>query len=183
MTKWEFWYRGTSRRSNFRQTSLMQPMLLPTASSLVKSTFYVNTQSAELTDNNTQRHRYGASLILDYTSDLVDVKLFNVYDQKTDSSITRDNTTNFNSREFYDQVFVNQTKTEQRTIRFKRCLSLEGRNCRYHYHTRKAINIPRMDMEFDFYQTGCSNDTNRKCTDLRSAVDSNKFNGCIQPGE
>ena len=61
------------------------------------------------------RHRYGASLILDYTSDFVDVKFFNVYDQKNDSTITRNNTTYFTSNSFLDQIFVNDTKTEERT--------------------------------------------------------------------
>jgi len=77
--------------------------------------FYVNTQSAQLTDNITKRHRYGASVILDYTSDFVDVKFFNVYDQKNDSNVTRDNTTYFTSNSFLDQIFVNDTKTEERT--------------------------------------------------------------------
>ncbi len=128
----------------------------PTASSLVKGAFYVNTQSAELTDNNTQRHRYGASLILDYTSDLVDVKLFNVYTQKTDSSITRDNTTNFNSTEFYDQVLVNQTKTEQRTHSLQALFKLGGTELPVSLSYTKGDQHSPNGQEFDFYQTGVS---------------------------
>ena len=89
----------------------------PTLSSVVKTvpTFYVNTIQAEVTDNSIQRHRYGASVILDYASDFLDVKLFNVYDQKNDSTITRNNTTYFSQNSFQDQILIGDTKTEQET--------------------------------------------------------------------
>ena len=126
----------------------------PTLSSLVKNTFYINTNSAELTDNTTVRHRYGASLILDYASDVVDVKLFNVYDQKKDSSITRDNTTDFNSRDFYDQLFVNATKTEQRTHSIQALFKLGGTELPVSLSYTKGDQHTPNGMEFDVYETG-----------------------------
>ncbi len=78
-------------------------------------TFYVNTDAATLTEASVNRHRYGASLILDYASDFVDVKLYNVYDQKKDSNTTRTYVSDFNSNDFTSNIYANDTKTEQRT--------------------------------------------------------------------
>ncbi|HTR81438.1 MAG TPA: TonB-dependent receptor [Bacteroidota bacterium] len=75
----------------------------------------LSTQSATLTQTQTRRNRYGASAILDYTSDFFDVKLYSVYDQKKDSSLTRSNQTTFLSGQFFSQIFANETKTEQWT--------------------------------------------------------------------
>ena len=77
--------------------------------------FYVNTSSATLTDASVNRHRYGASLILDYASDFVDVKLFNVFDEKRDSTISRTYTSYFLSTSLQDNINVNETKTTQET--------------------------------------------------------------------
>jgi TonB-dependent receptor len=123
-------------------------------SSVVANTFFVQTATAELTDNSTVRHRDGASLILDYTSDFVDVKLFNVYDQKTDSSITRDNTTNFTSGEFYDQLFVNQTKTVQRTNSIQALFKLGGTELPVSLSYTKGESHSPNGMEFDIYELG-----------------------------
>ncbi|MGA9408320.1 MAG: TonB-dependent receptor [Bacteroidota bacterium] len=123
-------------------------------SSVVANTFFVQTASTELTDNTTQRHRYGGSLILDYASDLVNVKLFSVYEQKNDSNITRDNTTNFTSDEFYDQVFVNDTKTEQRTNSIQALFKLGGTELPISFSYNKSDSYTPNGMEFDFYQTG-----------------------------
>jgi TonB-dependent receptor len=75
----------------------------------------MSTQSATLKQTETRRNRYGISAMLDYTSDLVDVKIFNVYDQKNDSTITRSNQQTFSNEQFLSQVFESVTKTEQRT--------------------------------------------------------------------
>ena len=75
----------------------------------------MSTQSATLTQTQTKRHRYGASAILDYTSDFVNVKFYNVYDQKNDSTITRSNQSTFSNSQFLSQIFASDTKTEQRT--------------------------------------------------------------------
>ncbi len=125
----------------------------PTASSLVKNAFYVNTSSAELTDNNTKRHRYGASLILDYTSDLVNVKFFNVYDQKNDSTITRDNSTNFGSNSFEDQIFVSDTKTEQRTHSIQAIFKLGRTELPISLSYTKGDQHTPNGQEFDFIQS------------------------------
>ena len=77
--------------------------------------FYVKTQSATTYENSVNRHRYGASVILDYESDFVDVKFFNVYDMKKDSLLGRTYTSNFNSNSLNYYIDLNETKTEQRT--------------------------------------------------------------------
>ena len=125
----------------------------PTKSSLVENTFYVNTSSATLTDNSTKRHRYGASLILDYTSDVVDVKFFNVYDQKNDSTITRDNETDFGSNSFTDEIFVSDTKTEQRTHSIQALFKLGGTELPVSLSYTKGDQHTPNGQEFDFIQS------------------------------
>ena len=75
----------------------------------------LSTQSATLRQTNTKRIRYGASVILDYASDLVDVKFYTVYDQKKDSTLTRSNQQTFSNSQYFSQIFASNTKTEQRT--------------------------------------------------------------------
>jgi TonB-dependent receptor len=75
----------------------------------------MSTYSATVTETQTRRNRYGASLILDYTSDLLDARLYSVYDQKKDSSLTRSNQTTFLSGQFFSQIFASETKAEQWT--------------------------------------------------------------------
>ncbi len=125
----------------------------PVLSSVVKNTFEVNTASAELTDNNTKRRRYGASLILDYASDFVDVKFFNVYDEKDDSSITRDNSTDFGSNSFTDQIFVSETKTEQRTHSIQALFKLGKTELPVSLSYTKGDSHTPNGQEFDFIQS------------------------------
>ncbi len=75
----------------------------------------LSTQNATTTRTQTIRNRYSISAILDYTSDLVDIKFYNVYDQKRDSTLTRSNQDRFTSNDFMSQIFETVTKTEQRT--------------------------------------------------------------------
>ena len=81
--------------------------------------FISNSGSVNLTDNNTERQRYGASVILDYTTDFVDLKLFNLYNQKDDDVIARENWTRFSNTNqeygFQKYTRVYDTKTESRT--------------------------------------------------------------------
>jgi TonB-dependent receptor len=77
--------------------------------------YNMSTSKATLTETKTTRKRYSASMILDYTTDLVDVKYYTVYDQKRDSTITRSNQSSFSNSQFLYQIFVNDTKTEQFT--------------------------------------------------------------------
>ncbi len=128
----------------------------PTKSSVILNppTFYINTNSATVTDNNTQRHRYGASVILDYASDFVDVKLFNVYDQKNDSSITRQNLSSFSSTQFQDQIFLNDTKTEQETHSLQLLIKPgAGMEVPISVSWTKGDQKEPNQKEFDFYQT------------------------------
>ena len=182
---------GVLVQGNIEEKQLPSDQLNATYSTPVRSsvvvttppTFYVPTASAELTDNTTTRHRYGGSLILDYTSDFVDVKFFNLYDQKKDSSITRDNTTQFNSREFFDQVFVNQTKTDQRTNSLQALFKIGGTELPVSLSYTKSDSHAPNGLEFDFYQTGVQSTPTRKCADIRNTVESDKCDGCVQSGE
>ncbi len=94
-----------------------------------------------------KEHRYGLSLILDYTSDLVDIKFYNVFDQKSDSNITRDYTNNFDSNGFLYQIFINETKTKQRTHSLQALFKIGNTELPYQYHIQKGSKI---------YQTGSS---------------------------
>ncbi|OYV84966.1 MAG: hypothetical protein B7Z63_06160, partial [Ignavibacteriae bacterium 37-53-5] len=76
---------------------------------------YMDTQSATLTETQTTRRRYAASLILDYASSFLDVKFYTVYDQKRDTTTTRSNRSTFLNSQFFYQIFSTDTKTEQRT--------------------------------------------------------------------
>ncbi len=125
----------------------------PTYNSTIKQ-FYINTYSAELTDDNVQRHRYGVSAILDYASDFVDLKLFNVYDQKMDSTITRESTTNFGSNSFGDQILVNMTKTIQETHSLQALFKLGGTELPISLSYTKGEQYMPNGQEFDFTEQG-----------------------------
>ena len=128
----------------------------PVRSSVVVTnppTFEVPTSSAELTDNTTKRHRYGGSLILDYKSDFVDVKFFNVYDQKNDSNITRNYSTDFASNSFTDQIFVSDTKTEQRTHSLQALFKIGGTELPISLSYTKGDQHTPFGQEFDFIQS------------------------------
>lgn len=80
------------------------------------SLFYITTNSATLTDNNVNRQVYGASLVLDYKSDLVNLKLFNLYTQKVDAITQFQNASNFGTiGSFNDYINVNKIKTNEGT--------------------------------------------------------------------
>jgi len=122
-------------------------------SSTLANTYYINTNSTTLSDIKTTRHRYGASLILDYTSDLADVKLFNVYDQKGDSTIQRDNKTEFESRDFHDQVYANYTKTEQETHSLQALFKLGETELPISLSYTKGTQHEPNAYEYDFFET------------------------------
>jgi TonB-dependent receptor len=115
--------------------------------------FSVSTQSAQLTDNTTKRHRYGASAIIDYASDFVDLKLLNIFDQKSDSNITRSFTTNFNQNNFYNQTYINETNTSQRTHSLQANFKFAGTELPISLsYTRSDQRVPN-GLEFDIQQT------------------------------
>ena len=116
--------------------------------------FFINTQSAELTDNTTKRQRYGVSLIIDYTSDLVDVKFFNVYDSKIDSTITRDFTSSFTGNNFENDYFIYKTRTEQRTNSLQALFKLAGTELPVSLSYTKGDQSTPNAQEFIFLQTG-----------------------------
>ncbi len=57
--------------------------------------FKLRTQGTALSDNLTERARHGGNLTLDYKSDIVDIKLFSLYNQKIDDVAERVNTYTF----------------------------------------------------------------------------------------
>jgi TonB-dependent receptor len=57
--------------------------------------FYIQTESAVLTDNYQKRKRNAGSAIFDYRSDVVDLSFFNLFSEKNDDVITSANTINF----------------------------------------------------------------------------------------
>jgi TonB-dependent receptor len=59
-----------------------------------------NTNNAGLTVDNLDRKRYGGNVVLDYESDFVDIKFFNVYAQKKDHDTQYDFTTDFNPLDY-----------------------------------------------------------------------------------
>lgn len=115
--------------------------------------FSVSTQTAQLTDNTTKRNRYGLSLILDYKSSLVNVKFYNVFGAKVDSNITRDWQTQFNTRTFFNQAFINETRITQETHSLQALFKLGTTELPVSLsYTKSTQKVPN-GLEFDFYQT------------------------------
>ena len=128
---------------------------VPTYDNTAKQ-FYVTTNNAQLTASSVQRHRYGLSLILDYTSNLVDLKFFNVFDQKSDSNFTRDYTNQFASNSTLYQIFLNETTTKQRTHSLQALFKFGGTELPVSIsYTKGEQNIPD-GLQFDFLQSGMS---------------------------
>ena len=80
------------------------------------------TTSARLTQDNLDRKRYGGSVVLDYESDFVDLKFFNIYNEKKDHESKWDYTTSFdqatlpnNYGEFSGLCTIQDFTTEERT--------------------------------------------------------------------
>jgi TonB-dependent receptor len=126
---------------------------VPVYSSTNKA-FSVSTNSAQLTEASTKRHRYAASVVLDYASDFLDVKFFNVYDQKTDSNITRSFTTNFNNNSFLNQIYINETKTSQRTHSLQAMFKIGGTELPVSLSYTKGDQQVPNGQQFDFLESG-----------------------------
>jgi TonB-dependent receptor len=116
--------------------------------------FYIQTTSATLQENNLKRQRYGGSVILDYASDLVDVKFFNVYDAKVDSNITRNYTNTFTSNGFTDNLFMSKTTTEQFTSSLQALFKFSGTELPVSISYTKGDQNRPNGMEFDFVENG-----------------------------
>jgi TonB-dependent receptor len=109
-----------------------------------------------LSDNNTKRQRFGATIILDYTSDFVDLKLFNVFSSKIDSSVVRDFTSNFAGNNFEDDFFLTKTKTEQRTNSLQALFKFSGTELPVSLSYTKGTQTSPNSQEFTFLQSGLS---------------------------
>ena len=120
------------------------------------NSFYINTQSASLTESNIRRGRYGASVILDYTSSWVDLKFYNVYDRKNDSTLSRVNTTNFTSNSFEDDIYINETTTEQRTHSLQALFKFAGTELPASISFTRSDQRTPNGQEFVFLQTNIS---------------------------
>ena len=80
------------------------------------------TTSARLTQDDLDRKRYGGSVLLDYESDFMDLKFFNIYNEKKDHESKWDYTTSFdqgtlanNFGEFNGLYTIQDFTTEERT--------------------------------------------------------------------
>jgi TonB-dependent receptor len=119
--------------------------------------YKVTTTQAQLTESNVNRHRFGLSLVLDYTSDFVDIKFFNVYDQKNDSTLSRDNITSFANTNFTDNINVNETITKQRTHSLQGLFKFGGIEVPVSIaYTKGEQNVPN-GQQFVFLQTAGGN--------------------------
>jgi TonB-dependent receptor len=143
--------------------------------------FFINTNNATVTQSDINRHRYGASLILDYTSDLVDVKFLNVYDQKRDSNKTRTYVSYFESNTFNYNIYVNQTRTEQRTHSLSALFKLGGTELPVSAaYTRGYQTVPN-GMEFDFQQSNVLPHVPQPLWNYGNPLDLMKFQGVMDP--
>ena len=115
--------------------------------------FYILTNSATLTETNLNRHRFGASLILDYASDFVDLKWFTVYDQKKDSALTRTYQSEFNNNDFKYNIYANETRTEQTTNSLSALFKPWGTELPVSISYTKSDQIVPNGQEFDFLQS------------------------------
>ncbi len=87
--------------------------------------FFINTNSASLIDNNLGRQDYGGALVLDYESNLVDLKLFNLYEQQVDGMTQFDNISAFASvGTFQDVITDSTTRTNEGTSILKASFNL-----------------------------------------------------------
>ena len=118
--------------------------------------FNISSNSATVIENNTDRHRYGASAILDYTSDIVDVKFFNVYDQKNDSVVERDNISGFSNNQFTDELYIHDTKTEQRTHSLQALFKLGKTELPISLSYTKGESKTPGGQQFEFLQSGAA---------------------------
>jgi TonB-dependent receptor len=89
------------------------------------SLFSFTSQNAILTDNNVKRFRFGASLVLDYQTDLVSLKFLNIFDEKRDSTRQNQYQTNFNAG-FTNYVNINETITMQETHSLQALFKIAG---------------------------------------------------------
>jgi TonB-dependent receptor len=100
--------------------SYSQPILtqsLDSLGNLSGSSWQVRTNGTVLTDITQVRGRIGGSLILDYKSDFADFKLYNLYNNKTDDAIQRQNKYTFTSPSmpFSLNISKPESETELRT--------------------------------------------------------------------
>ena len=116
--------------------------------------FSITTSSAQLTETSLKRHRYGLSAMLDYTSELVDIKFFNVFDMKVDSNITRTYQSNFSSNSILDQIYISETKTEQRTHSLQANFKLWGTELPVAISYTKGSQDAPNSQQFDLLQSG-----------------------------
>ncbi len=124
---------------------------------LTANQFYVLTNSATLTETNLNRHRYGASVILDYASDAVDVKFFSVWDQKKDSALTRTYESDFNTNDFKYNIYANETRTEQTTNSLSALFKPWGTELPVSVSYTKSDQVVPNGQEFDFLQSNVAN--------------------------
>ncbi|HUI10117.1 MAG TPA: TonB-dependent receptor [Bacteroidota bacterium] len=121
--------------------------------SQVANQFYYNTVSATLTEQSQTRHRYGGAVILDYTTDVVDLRFFDVYDQKLDSVIQRTFADQFTQNSLNYNILAQRWRTEQWTHSFSAKFKFWGTELPLSVsYTRGIVSSPNQ-MQFNFIET------------------------------
>jgi len=148
---------GIIAQGNLEEKQLPSDQFLGSYGNLLYSQaageYYYNTLSATTRELNQTRHRYGGSVILDYTTDFVDLRFFDVYDQKRDSVLQRDYTSNFQSNSFQYYIYAQEWKTEQWTHSFAAKFKFWGTELPVSLsYTRGIVTVPNQ-MAFEFYET------------------------------
>jgi len=145
-------FQGNVEEKQLPSDQLVADYATPTYNS-VTNQFSVKTSDAKLTESTIKRHRFGLSLILDYSSNFVDLKLFNVFDQKLDSTKTRLYQTNFTSNSFYDQINVSETKTVQETHSLQALFKFWGTELPISVSYTKGQQTTPNGLQFGFQET------------------------------
>lgn len=117
----------------------------------------VRTESTTLTDQNTSRGRYGATLVLDYKSNWWDIKFSNMFTRKDDRVISRANNYQFvpggNPERFNLNVGDTDWLTDTRTHTFQNLFKFWGTELHLNLSTTYA-DAERRGEEFNFVEVG-----------------------------
>lgn len=119
--------------------------------------YNIRTQGTTLTDQSTKRKRNGGSVILDYKSDFIDIKFYNLYNNKIDDGISRYNNYNFitPAQPFSINISKYETETEIRTHSLQNKINLFSTELRIDLsYTYAQTNTPQQHFNFREVSTG-----------------------------
>ena len=113
--------------------------------------FNIRTEGATLIDENTLRNRNSGNIMLDYKSDLIKIKFFNLINQKTDRMISRQNSHNFTkpAEPFGMRILDYRPNTVLRTQSLQNDFKLIGTELNIDFsYTEAKINTSGQDFDF-----------------------------------